>query len=131
MDNILAFATVRGTARAELTATWLDGGTIEVYGGTRPLSPDVAITDQPLLAIFSLPTPAGTVANAVLTGGSIPAALVLANGNATWARLRDAASAVVGDCDVGATNSGALLELSDTALVSGAYITITSFTLTE
>jgi hypothetical protein len=131
MDDIFTFTTARGTARANLTATWLDDGTVETYGGTRPATSDTAVTDQPLLVIFDLPSPAGDVSNAVFTGDTIPPALILATGNATWARVKDSAGVAIGDCDAGVTGSGAMLELSNTALVAGAYATATSFTLTE
>ena len=131
MDNVFSFATARATSRANLTATWLDGGEIHVYDATRAATSNTAITGQTLLLIFSLPSPAGTVANGVFTAGSVAAALILATGNATWARVFDSSAVAVGDCDVGATNSGAMIEINNTALVSGAYCSMVSFTLNE
>lgn len=131
MNNVFAFAQARATSRVELTSGWLDAGTLKIYSGTRPATPDTAITSQVLLATFTLPNPSGTVANGVWTKGTIAAALVAETGVATWARAFDSTSAVIADCDVGTVASGAMVELSNTSLVSGGYISVVSFTLTE
>jgi len=131
MNNILSFAQSRATSRAELTAGWLDGGTLKLYSGTRPATPNTAITSQVLLVTFTLPDPSGTVENGVWTKGTIAAALVAESGNAVWGRAFDSSGVVIADCDVGTVASGAMVELSNTALVSGGYVTVVSFTLTE
>jgi len=130
-DNVFAFAQSRATSRAELTSGWLDGGTLKLYSGTRPATPNTAIDTQVLLVTFTLPNPSGTVANGVWTKGAIVAALVAESGNAAWGRAFDSSGAVIADCDVGTVNSGAMVELSNTSLVSGGYVTVVSFTLTE
>ena len=131
MNNIFSFAQSRATSRAELTSGWLDAGTLKIYSGTRPATPDTAITSQVLLATFTLPNPSGTVANGVWTKGTIAAALVAESGTAAWARAFDSTDGVIADCDVGTVASGAMVELSNTSLVSGGYISVVSFTLTE
>jgi hypothetical protein len=132
MSAQLGFAAARRQSRASLLAAWLDGGTISVYAGTRPASADDAITTQTLIAAFGLPTPAGSAADGVWTADPLPPnALILADGTATWARVRDSAAAVICDLDVGATDSGEALELDDTACVAGAYLIATALTITE
>ena len=131
MSDILSFAVARATSRAELLETWLSGGTVKVYDGTRPATPDTAITSQALLAPFTLGSPAGTVTLGVWTAEPIASALVSADGSATWARIADSSGAVIADADVGATGSGALMILNNTSLVSGGYVSVVSFTLTE
>ena len=131
MSDILSFAVARATSRAELLETWLSGGTVKVYDGTRPATPDTAITAQVLLATFTLGSSAGTVTLGVWTANSIASALVSADGSASWARIADSSGAVIADADVGATGSGALMILNNTSLVSGGYVSVVSFTLTE
>lgn len=60
MNDVVAFANARRQSRGELVAAWLDGGTVEAYDGTRPATPDTAITTQKLLVTFQLPDPAIT-----------------------------------------------------------------------
>jgi len=131
MSNILGFAAARKTARAELLAAWLDGGEIRVYSGARPATTDTAVTTQTLLVTFAIPDPSGEVANGVLTGNAIAAALIAETGFATWARAVDSATGAVFDADVGTPGSGALLQLDNLNLVQGGYCTVTSFTVTE
>jgi hypothetical protein len=131
MNNILNFAQARATSRAELTNGWLTGGTLKIYSGTRPATPDTAISGQVLLATFTFPDPAGTVENGVWTKGAIEQAMVAVSGTAAWARIFDSTGTVIADCDVGATGSGAVIEVSNISLVEGGYVIIVSFTLTE
>lgn len=131
MNNILNFAQARATLRAELTNSWLTGGTLKLYSGTRPATPDTAITSQVLLATFTFPDPAGTVTNGVWTKGTIAQVMVAVSGSAAWARAFDSTGTVIADGDVGATGSGAMIEVSNVSLVEGGYVSIVSFTLTE
>ncbi len=131
MSDILSFSVARATSRAELLETWLSGGTVKVYDGTRPTPTGAAIGAQVLLTTFTLGTPAGTVTSGVWTAEPIASALVSADGSATWARIADSSGAVIADADVGATGSGALMILNNTSLVSGGYVSVVSFTLTE
>ena len=130
-DNIFVFAQAKATLRAELTNSWLTEGTLKLYSGTRPATPNTAITSQVLLATFTFSDPAGTVTNGGWTAGTIAAAMVAVSGTATWARIYDSTGTVIADCDVGATGSGAMIELSAVNLVQGAYVSVVSFTLTE
>lgn len=131
MSNLLGFAVARKTSRCNTLAGWLAGGTIQIYDGTRPATADSAITTQTLLVTLTIPDPAGTVSNGVLTGGSIAAALIAATGTAAWARLLDDSDTVIGDVDVGLSASGAFVELDNLGLVEGGYCTVTSLTLAE
>lgn len=130
-DDIFSFEVDRATARAELTESWLAGGTVKVYDGTRPTPTGAAIGAQVLLTTFTLGTPAGTVTSGVWTAEPIASALVANDGSASWFRAFDALGVVIADADVGATGSGALMILNNTSLVSGGYVSVVSFTLTE
>ncbi|MDG4562556.1 MAG: hypothetical protein P9E88_14810 [Candidatus Competibacter sp.] len=131
MDDFVAFAAARRQSRGELVAGWLDGGTIKVYDGTRPATPDTVITSQTLLVIFELPDPAGTVTNGVWEADVIDAAMIAATGTAAWARLFDATGAVIADLDVGLTDSDAALWLDNLSLVAGGLVTVTGLTIAE
>jgi len=131
MSNLMGFTTARKTSRAELVASWLDGGEVRIYDGTRPANADTAISTQTLLVTFALPNPSGTVTNGVWTAGDIDLTLITTSGTATWARVVDSSGGTVFDADVGVSGSGALIELDNVSLVTGGYCTVVSFTLTE
>ena len=131
MDDIIVFANARRQSRGELVAGWLAGGTIKVYDGTRPATPDTAVTTQTLLVTFALPDPAGTVTNGVWEADAIDAAMIAATGTAAWARLFDATGAVIADVDVGLTDSDAALWLDNLSLVAGGLVTVTGLTIAE
>ena len=131
MSNVMGFATPRKTSRGELVASWLDGGEIRVYDGTRPTDADTAITTQVNLVTFDILDPSGTVANGVFTASAIAQGLVIEAGTAAWARVVDNTAVTVFDADVGLDGSGNLIEIDNVSLVQGAYCTVMSFMLTE
>lgn len=131
MSDLLTFAAARRQSRANLHGTWLDGGTLEIYDGTRPTDPDTAVTDQVLLAVLDLPDPAGAATGGVFVGELPEQALAMADGTAAWARAYDDVGGVVWDADVGATGSGSAVEMDNVSLVSGAHIAVTAITITE
>jgi hypothetical protein len=131
MSDLLAFPTARRQSRASLLGTWMDGGTLRIYDGTQPASPDDAVTTQVLLAEFTLPDPAGTATDGVF-GGELPdAALIAASGTASWGRCLDDLGATVWDGMVGATGSGAAIEVDSVSFLAGAYAAVTAITITE
>lgn len=131
MSNILGFATPRRTSRGELLATWLAGGTLRIYDGTRPTTADTALDTQTLLVAFSIPNPAGSVTNGVFTASAIGAAMVTTAGTASWARVVDSSAGTIFDADVGVTSSGSVIEIDNVTLAQGANCTVTAFVLTE
>lgn len=131
MDDFVAFADARRQSRGELVSAWLDGGTLTIYDGTRPATPDTAITTQTLLVTFALPDPFGTVTDGVLEADAIAPAMVAVTGTASWARAFDAGDAVVCDMDAGVTNSDAALWLDNLSLVAGGFVAVDSLTLAE
>lgn len=131
MSNLMGFPTARKTSRAELVASWLDGGEVRIYTGSRPANADTALSGQTLLVTLTLPNPSGTVTNGVWTAGTINVAMIAATGTAAWARVVTPSAATVFDADVGVVGSGALIEIDNLSLVTGGYCTVVSFTLTE
>ena len=131
MSDVIRFAAARRTARGSQHAGWLDGGTLHAYDAPVPTDGDTALTTQTLLAVYSLPSPAGTVTDGVFTAGSIAAATNLANGTVAFVRAYDASDVEIGDYDVGTVGSGEAVEIDNLSFVAGSLSTITSFTVTE
>lgn len=131
MSNILGFSTPRKSSRCELLATWLAGGTVRIYDGTRPTDADTALGSQNLLVSFSVPNPAGSVTNGVFTASAISQAQVSTAGTASWARVVDSSAVTIFDADVGVTSFGSVIEIDNVTLAQGSNCTVTSFVLTE
>lgn len=120
----------------------LDGGAgamlIRLYDGTRPATPETAITTQTKLSesassnttTCATETPTGT-----LTFASIPTVTAEtftspSTRTATWARWCMSDGTPVFDCDVGTVGSGAFIEMVSTSVVSGAPVAFSSATIT-
>lgn len=131
MNNLLGYAVTRKQTRCALLETWLSEGSIDLMDGTRRATPETAITTQTVLATFTLAAVAGTATNGVFTGALPDATLVLADGSPTWAVVKDSSGNPVFDCDAGGDGSGAVIEMPNTNLVTGALVSITSFSLAE
>lgn len=128
-SQLIGFTTAIKTARASVVLDALAGGKIRVYNGTRPVTNGGELLNgQELLVEFSLPTPAGTVTNGVFTGSSISPATIAKSGTPTWARVLNASTVTLFDCDVGA---GGVVTLNTASLVKDGSCAVTSFVLTE
>jgi hypothetical protein len=114
--------------RMELLNTEASGGKLALYTGPKPAAGGAATTK---LAEFSLGTPAGTVASAVLTFTDPADATVIADGTAVWARISDSATAWVADFTVSTTSGSGEIRLTDVNLLTGMILDITSLTITE
>jgi hypothetical protein len=133
MSNTVRLTVARKTARANLMIFWCADATLALYDGVAPDDADTAISTQVKCAEFTLPTaPAGTVADGVFTlaSGTAPA-LALANATVSWARLSDGVGDTIGDYDVGEVGSGAAVEIGNPSLVTGATVSLVSFTQAE
>lgn len=103
-------------------------GLLRIYDGSRPATGGSATT---LLAELTFTDPsAPSASGGVLTFSSITSdSSANATGTATWFRLVDSTGAFVLDGNVG--TSGSDLNLNTTSIVSGATVSVTSFTITE
>lgn len=117
-------------AEADAVSAMLDGGTVEIYTAPQPLSPEVAITTQTLLAVLDFSTPAFlsavdgvAVANAISDETDTPA-----TGTASWFRCKTSGGTAVYDGSVG--TSDADMVISDTTIVEHARVSIDSFIYT-
>ncbi|MFZ5466583.1 MAG: hypothetical protein ACOZAI_04910 [Pseudomonadota bacterium] len=88
-------------ARATVHLNTLAGGSIHAYTGTMPVDGE-AVTDQVLLASWTLPDPAGTVDGGEFALVPNQETMVLADGTPTWVRVLDSAGGWVKDMDAGA-----------------------------
>ena len=107
----------------------LDGGYLELYTGTQPATPDVAVTTQTLLGTCNLGSPAfGATSGGTKTANAIASGTGVANGTVTWARAykSDGVTAVI-DGSVGA--SGCDFTMADTSVTIGAVIPATAWTV--
>jgi len=109
---------------------------IEFYandGDGIPASVATAITDQTLLGTVTCSDPAFGAASSsgVATANSITDdSSADASGTAAWARHYDGDGTAIADVDVGATGSGATIELSTTTITAGGAIQVTAYTWT-
>lgn len=107
--------------RAQTHVDAVHSGFARVYAGTVPTA-GAAITDQTLLAEFSIGTHAAEVAgDAVITP---PAALALATGVPTFVRFVDSGGAYAFDMDAGAPGSGAYAVVTPPTLYAGGTTTL-------
>lgn len=127
----LAYVAALRNNRLDQIKTKIDAGggagKIQIYNGTRPATGGTATTKLAELTL-SFPSAAAS-SGGVLTFSAITSAAALATGTATWFRIVDSTGAFVCDGDVG--TSGSDLNLSATAITSGATVSITSLTITE
>jgi hypothetical protein len=107
-----------------------DGGTLSLYDGTQPATPETAVTTQVLLAVLTLGTPAfGSATGGVATANAITGdAAANATGTATWFRGKRSGGQVCGDGSVDETGGVADLLLDNKDLVLGQPVNVTSFT---
>ncbi len=132
MSDQIWFTLARLTARANLHAGWLAGGTLVIYSeGSGIPGKDEAITDQTALVTFDMPDPAGDVSDGVFTADTIAAALIATTGTAAFARAYDSVGVGIGHYDIGVVGSGQAIELDNLSLTEGAYATVVSFVVME
>jgi hypothetical protein len=109
----------------------LNGGSIRIYDGTRPATPETAVSTQVLLAELTFNATAFAAASAASASANAITADTAANatGTATWARILTSGGTAVGDLTVSATGGGGDLQFASTSIVASAQVSITSFTV--
>ena len=115
--------------------SWTDipgwSGFLEIYTGTQPATPDTALSGNTLLATLPLSATAfGASSSATKTANAITSATAAATGTATFFRVykSDGTTAVI-DGSVG--TSGADLNLNTTSIVTGATVSVSSWTISD
>ena len=104
------------------------GGTIKIYSGSQPATPQDTATGT-LLATLTFGKPSfGAAATGVITANAIAQVNAVATNTAGWARIADSDGNAIMDVDVG--TSGATINLNTTSIVSGGPVSITGATVT-
>lgn len=128
MANIKVSAAGRDAALDALGAL-LSGGTLNIYTGSKPATPETSATGT-LLATLTLGAPAfGTSAAGATTATTITNEAILATGTAGYCRLADSSGNGVVDGNVDVVSSGAFVEVSSTSFVMGVTLSATSLVL--
>ena len=124
-------STAAANAAANAACALCNGGFFDVYDGTQPATADTAVGSQVKLAHLAFSATAfGAAVAAVATANAITAATAVASSTATWFRAYKAdGTSPVFDGSVG--TSGANLNLSSVAIVTGGTVTVTSLTYTQ
>lgn len=130
-------AATREAALAAIAAL-CNGGTINIYSGTQPTTPDTALGGgNHLLATLTFDATAFTIpgsdasTSSTITARTITGGTAIYTGVATFARALTSGTAVVCDFTVGASGSGADLIINSTSVSSGASVTCSSLTITQ
>lgn len=128
MSTIANLSDVAANAQANALAALMNGGSIEIFSGTKPATANTALSGNTLLATLTFGNPAfGSASAGAITANAIGAATAANTGTATFARLYESnGTTVVMDVDV--NTSGAYINLNTVAIVQGANVSVTSFT---
>lgn len=103
-------------------------GLLEIYDGAQP-SKGGTVTNLLAQLVFST-TSFPAASTETLTANAITDdSAANATGTATWFRVTDSTGAFVMDGTVGLTGSGADLELSNTSVVLGVPVSVSSFVI--
>jgi len=127
----IGLSTAIRDARITVIRDALNSGTLEFYTAPRPAT-GAAIGGAILLGTLGIPVSSGNVANGQMTVADMTEDEAAdASGTAVWARGKDNGGAFVSDFSVGATGSGADIELNDINIVQNGSIDVTGGTITE
>jgi hypothetical protein len=116
-----------------LTAQLGAGALIDLYDGTKPASPDTAVSTQNKLVTLTGATPfAPAASGGVLTAGAIAngsGSVAAGSGKtATWARI--STSGGTAKIDVTVAAAGADLNINNPNIATGQTVSVSSFTIT-
>ena len=108
-----------------------NGGTVVIYTGSQPATPDVALSGQTALVTMTLGTPAfGNASAGVATANAVGSGVAGNTGTATWVRVYASGGAAVWDGSVG--TSGADMNFAaSVAFVAGITYGLSSWTVSD
>jgi hypothetical protein len=129
----IKYSIVLNQARLAAIVTAIgSAGTLKIYDGTQPASPDTAVGAQVLLSTHTCGSPFAPASSSahpsVLTANSIGSATAGNTSTATWFRIASSGGTAGVDGSVG--TSSADLILNSTSITSGQTVSITSLTAT-
>jgi hypothetical protein len=140
MTNTPFFSDAATKAAVDAVAALCNSGTLKIYTGSQPTDANTALGAQTLLGTLTLSATAFPASSASGSAGSRVVTATAntitddssadATGTAAWFRvLKSDGTTVVFDGSVG--TSGCDLNLTTVSIVSGADISVTSFTITQ
>jgi hypothetical protein len=117
-------------AQANALATQASNGYIRIYSGTRPATPETAISGNTLLAELRFGATAfGAASNGTITANAIVAEDAATAGTASWARiLASDGTTALWDDEVGTATTN--IQLPTVTIGAGVQVSITSLTHT-
>ena len=126
-----ALANASKSAAINPVAALANSGTINIYTGTRPATPDTPLSGNTLLVTLTFGATAfGAASNGVATANAITSGTAVATGTAAWARIfKSDGTTVIGDCSVG--TSGSDINFPSLSFVTNEVISCSSLTLTQ
>lgn len=134
-----AMAKAMCDAAVDLVDAGDGAGYINIYSGTKPASPETAITDQDLLATLTMSDPAFGAATDANPGAKATAAAISddtaadADGTAAWFRVFDSDDTPLWDGTIGSSGTAGVdydMIMASTSIVAGATVEITSLVVT-
>ena len=128
---ILRRAAALKNLRAQAHVVALAGGTLLIYDGAMPATGGGEITDQVLLAEFTLPDPAGTVSDGAFALAAVADVMAAHDGVATWVRMQTSDDSWLMDLDAGGAGSGAAIIIMPAQLYAGGIVRIERLRLIE
>lgn len=135
MAHQITYSIVLNQARlAAITTAIGSAGTLKIYDGSQPATPDVAVGAQVLLSTHTCGTPFASASSSahpsVLTANAIGSATAAATSTAAWFRFASSGgtAAVDGTVGVGSTFD---LNVNSTSITSGQNVAINSATATS
>lgn len=128
--NLKYAATVKNAKLNAIATAVGASGLLRIYSGTQPTDPDTALAGNTLLAELACSaTFAPSASGGVLTVNTITDDTSANNtGTATWGTFTTSGGTRLVDFSVGTATSD--LILNTTSIVSGATVSVTSFTIT-
>ncbi len=121
---------VSRNAELDALAPLFNSGTLKIYSGAQPATPETAASGVLLATVTFNATAFGAAAAGVITAAAITSGTAGNTGTAGWARAwkSDGTTALM-DGDV--STSGAWVNLNSVAISSGATVSITALTITD
>lgn len=127
-----ALANVQKSRAADAVTARFNSGLMRIYSGTRPSTPDTALSGNTLLATLTFSATAfpaasngSANANSITQESNAPA-----TGTATFTRIFESnGTTVIGDANVG--TSGSDINFNSVSIVAGGIVQVTSLTYSQ
>jgi hypothetical protein len=129
MASNLHISYVAANAEANALAALANGGSIQIFSGSQPSTPETAVSGTLLATLALNGTAFGTASNGVITANAISNVTIGTTGTAAWFRCwKSDGVTPLFDGTVG--TSGCDMNLNSVSLSSGATLSVSSFTFT-